>query len=246
MLLRFCPVSEKLSMKSFIFLILRVCLMSLTTNIHATPIPKDFVYLKDIAPEIVQDIRYATANNFVGKPLPGYESAVCIVTKPTAQALKRVQQELNLQGVGLKIFDGYRPQMTVNEFIRWSKDRSCQKMKTHYYPNVDKADFFKLGYVAEKSGHTRGSTVDLTLIDLQSKQELDMGTDFDFMDELSHPFNRKVSEKQFQNRQLLNQMMTKHGFISLTEHDPEWWHFTLKNELYPDTYFNFPIQNSGY
>lgn len=218
--------------------------MTFITNTYAAQmLPKDFIYLIEIAPSIQQNIRYATSNNFIGKPLSGYESPVCILTKPTAQALSKVQQELNQQSLGLKIFDGYRPQMTVNEFIGWSKDSRDQKMKAEYYPNVNKADFFILGYVAEKSGHTRGSTVDLTIIDLKTNKELDMGTPFDFMDELSHPFSQAVTEKQYQNRQLLNNLMSKHGFISLNQQDTEWWHFTLKNELFPDTYFNFPVKD---
>lgn len=229
-------------MEKRIIYILKVYIMTFITNIYAAQmLPQGFIYLKDVAPSIQQDIRYATSNNFIGNPLPGYESTVCILTEPTVRALFKVQQELNQQGLGLKVFDGYRPQMTVNEFIRWSKDSHDQKMKTEYYPNVNKADFFKLGYVAEKSGHTRGSTVDLTIIDLKTNQELDMGTSFDFMDELSHPFNQAITAKQYQNRQLLNHMMSKHGFIPLNQQDTEWWHFTLKNELFPDTYFNFPV-----
>jgi zinc D-Ala-D-Ala dipeptidase len=231
-------------MKNSVSCILKVYIMTFITNIYAGQLlPKDFIYLKNIAPSIQQDIRYATNNNFIGKPLPGYESSVCILTVPTARALLKVQQELNQQGLGLKVFDAYRPQITVNEFIRWSKDRHDQKMKAEYYPNVNKADFFKLGYVAEKSGHTRGSTVDLTIIDLKTNQELDMGTSFDFMDELSHPFNRSITAKQYQNRQLLNHMMSKQGFIPLNQQDTEWWHFTLKNELFPETYFNFLVND---
>ena len=206
-------------------------------------LPKRFVYLTDIAPSILQDIRYATDNNFIGKPLPGYKDPICILTEPTADALVKVQQELNQQGLGLKVFDGYRPQTSVNEFIRWSKDAPDQKMKAVYYPNVNKADFFKLGYIKKKSGHTRGSTVDLTIIDLKTNQELDMGTPFDFMDELSHPLSQGVTLKQYLNRQLLNNMMSRHGFIPLKQQDTEWWHFTLKNELFPDTYFNFPVKD---
>jgi D-alanyl-D-alanine dipeptidase len=206
-------------------------------------LPKRFVYLTDIAPSILQDIRYATDNNFIGKPLPGYKDPICILTEPTADALVKVQQELNQQGLGLKVFDGYRPQTSVSEFIRWSKDAPDQKMKAVYYPNVNKADFFKLGYIKKKSGHTRGSTVDLTIIDLKTNQELDMGTPFDFMDELSHPFSQGVTLKQYLNRQLLNNMMSRHGFIPLKQQDTEWWHFTLKNELFPDTYFNFPVKD---
>ncbi len=230
-------------MKNIVICILKVYIMTFITNTYAAQmLPKDFIYLIEIAPSIQQDIRYATSNNFIGKPLPGYESPVCILTKPAARALSKVQQELNQQNLGLKVFDGYRPQMTVNEFIRWSKDGRDQKMKGEYYPNVNKADFFKLDYVGEKSGHTRGSTVDLTIIDLKTNKELDMGTPFDFMDELSHPFNRAVTARQYKNRQLLNHVMSQHGFISLNQQDTEWWHFTLKDELFPDTYFNFPVK----
>lgn len=222
-----------------IYLAIIICI---TSAYGAQVLPSNFVYLKDVAPSIQQDIRYFTDTNFIGRPLPGYDSPVCILTKPAAFALLKIQEELNKEGLALKVFDGYRPQMTVNEFIRWSKDVQDQKMKASYFPNVNKADFFKLGYVGEKSGHTRGSTVDLTIIDLKTNKELDMGTHFDYMDELSHPFNRSVTSKQYQNRQLLNQVMTKYGFGSLTPHDTEWWHFTLKNEPFPDTYFNFPVR----
>jgi D-alanyl-D-alanine dipeptidase len=226
--------------KNFVFSNVYLTIMLCITNAHgAQMLPKDFVYLKDVAPFIQQDIRYYTDNNFIGRPLPGYDSPICILTKPTTDALLHIQKELNKDGLGLKVFDGYRPQITVDEFIRWSKDNSDQKMKIQYYPNINKADFFKLGYVAAKSGHTRGSTVDLTIVDLNTNQELDMGTHFDFMDELSHPFNHLVTIKQYQNRQRLNQIMTKHGFIPL---NTEWWHFTLKNEPFIDTYFNFPVK----
>jgi D-alanyl-D-alanine dipeptidase len=233
-------------MKNILTFLCKMCLILIShaANGHGGQmLPKDFVYLKDVAPSIQQDIRYYGHHNFVGKSLPGYESPVCILTRPAAEALLNAQEELNKKGLGLKVFDGYRPQMTVNEFVRWSADIHDQKMKTEYYPNVNKADFFKLDYVAAHSGHTRGSTVDLTIIDLKTHQELDMGTHFDFMDKLSHPFNRSVTAKQYQNRQLLNHIMTKHGFIPLAEQDTEWWHFTLKNEPFPDTYFNFPVKS---
>jgi D-alanyl-D-alanine dipeptidase len=205
-------------------------------------LPKNFVYLKDIAPSVQQDIRYYTHNNFVGRPLPGYEDPVCILTEPTAYALLNIQKKLNKNNLGLKIFDAYRPQMTVDEFIRWSTDTHDQKMKAEYYPNINKADFFKLRYLGVKSAHTRGSTVDLTIVDLKTNQELDMGTPFDFMDELSHPFSRSVTIEQYQNRQRLDQVMTECGFYPLNAEDTEWWHFTLRDEIFPDTYFNFPVK----
>jgi D-alanyl-D-alanine dipeptidase len=204
--------------------------------------PKDFVYLKNIAPSIQQDIRYYTHHNFIGRRLPGYENPVCILTRTCAEVLLKIQNKLNQDGLGLKVFDGYRPQITVDEFIRWSTDIQYQKMKAEYYPNVNKADFFKLGYVGAKSGHSRGSTVDLTIIELKTNQELDMGIQFDFMDELSHPFNRSVTIKQYENRQLLNRVMSEYGFILLNKDDTEWWHFTLKEEPFPDTYFTFPVK----
>lgn len=204
-------------------------------------LPKDFVYLQDIAPSIKQEIKYYTNDNFTGRPIPGYKNPVCILTRPTAEALLKVEQELNQTGLGLKVFDGYRPQTAVNEFVRWSQDKDDQIMKANFYPNVNKADFFKLRYVAEQSGHTRGSTVDLTIIELKTQKELDMGTHFDFMDELSHPFNPAVGPTPSHNRQLLNQIMSKHGFIPLGPEDTEWWHFTLKDEPFPTTYFNFPV-----
>lgn len=225
-------------MKKILFLNLIVIFIS---SVYASQkLPNNFVYLSQVAPSIQQDIRYGTANNFIGKPLVGYENTVCILTKPAASALLKIQNELSTKGLGLKIFDGYRPQMTVDEFVIWSRDSHDQKMKNSYYPNVNKADFFKLGYVAAKSGHTRGSTVDLTIIDLKSKKELDMGTHFDFMDELSYPSNHSVTKLQYDNRQTLARIMEKYGFVPF---ETEWWHFTLRNEPFPDTYFNFPVKS---
>lgn len=224
-------------MKKILFLNLIVGCIS---SVYASQkLPTDFVYLSQAAPSIQQDIRYGTANNFIGKPLVGYENSVCILTKPAADALLEVQKELSIKGLGLKIFDGYRPQMTVDQFVVWSRDSHDQRMKNAYYPRVNKADFFKLGYVAAKSGHTRGSTVDLTIIDLKSKNELDMGTHFDFMDELSHPDNHAVTQTQYNNRQILASVMEKYGFVPV---ETEWWHFTLRNEPFPNTYFNFPVK----
>lgn len=203
-------------------------------------LPNGFVYLADYAPSIQQDMRYATSNNFVGEPIDGYVAPKCILTRPAAIALSNIQQSLKPKGLGLRVFDCYRPQRAVNHFVHWSKDISDQKMKRDYYPKVNKRDFFKRGYVAKKSGHTRGSTVDLTLIHLKTNKALDMGTHFDFMDRRSHPLLRStVTPQQFQNRQLLRDIMHKHGFKPLLT---EWWHFTLKNEPYPNRYFDFPVK----
>ncbi len=202
-------------------------------------LPPKFVYLTQIDSRIIQDVRYYTSNNFVGHPIAGYKKPIIILTKPTALALRRVENQLNRRGLGLKVYDAYRPQMAVDDFIKFSADTADQKTKADYYPNVNKADFFKLGYVASRSSHTRGSTVDLTIIDLNTKKSLDMGTHFDFMDVLSHPLNHAVTDVQFKNRMLLRKLMLKNGFQPLST---EWWHFTLKKEPYPNTYFNFPIE----
>jgi D-alanyl-D-alanine dipeptidase len=203
--------------------------------------PEHFVYLKDIDPTIIQDVKYATRDNFIGRPVAGYPiTAQCILTRPTALALADIQKKLKSESKSLKIFDCYRPQSASNDFLAWSKDESDQKKKAIYYPRVNKIDFFKLGYVGEKSGHSRGSTVDLTIVKIQPGQQpyqLDMGTHFDFMDEWSH-FSAPVSQKAQANRRFLRDLMQQAGF---KPYDKEWWHFTLKDEPYPDTYFDFPV-----
>lgn len=214
-------------------------LLIFSATVNAQTLPLTFIHLQEVDPSIAQDIRYFTSNNFIGKPVAGYQAATCILTKPAAQALALVQKFLKTKGLGLKVFDCYRPQVAVHEFMVWSEDINDQKTKSEYYPRVNKADFFKLGYVAEKSGHTRGSTLDLTLINLANGQELDMGTHFDFMDESSHALSHSISEQQLKNRMILRQAMQQFGFNPYPE---EWWHFTLKNEPYPNTYFNFPVQ----
>ncbi len=201
-------------------------------------LPEGFVYLKTIAPTILQELKYAGEDNFLGRPIQGYsKNASCILTQITAERLQKIQVSLSTRELGLKIFDGYRPQMAVEDFIQWSLDPADQKMKTKHYPKVDKADLFTLGYVAKKSGHTRGSTVDLTVINLADQSELDMGTIFDFMDELSHPTSKAVTSQQFANRMMLREIMLDHKFKQATT---EWWHFTLEDEPFKDTYFNFP------
>lgn len=246
------------------FLCVLVGIFYLTiSHANSTNIPSNFVYLKDIDPTIIQDIRYATNHNFIGRPIQGYETSECILTKPAALALTQVQQELKQSHLSLKVYDCYRPQMAVDEFIAWSQQTDDQKMKAEFYPKVNKSDFFKLGYVAAKSGHTRGSTVDLTIVSLpltnsgtyHTGQKLiacfapylqrfhdgsiDMGTNFDCMDALAHNDNTTINLVAYYNRLLLKALMEKYGFNS---YEPEWWHFTLKNEPYPNTYFNFPIK----
>lgn len=228
--------------------------------------PSGFVCLRDVAPEITQDMRYHGPHNFLGRPVKGYDAAECILSAPAARALKAVSDELKASGYGLKVYDCYRPARAVADFVSWSRDPADQLTKGEFYPNVDKKDFFKLGYVAEKSGHSRGSTVDLSIVplpvpkgaDYKPGQKLtactapsgqrfddgsiDMGTGFDCMDELSHSDSKAVPETARKNRAILREAMVKHGF---SPYQYEWWHFTLKNEPYPDTYFDFPVTQGG-
>lgn len=221
-----------------------------------------FVMMNAVLPYALFEIRYFEENNFMGVPVNGYREPLCFLTKEAGQALEKVYQEVKNRGYTLKIFDCYRPQQAVDHFVRWARDLNDQKMKSKYYPHEDKSLLFEKGYIAEKSGHSRGSTLDLTLavpvsdderkrnvwewiksfftMDdyLHDAKELDMGTSYDFFDSLSHTADPRVTEKQKQNRLLLKKIMEKHGFVN---YDKEWWHYTLKDEPYPDTYFNFPV-----
>lgn len=225
-------------------------------------LPDGFVYLSDVAPNILQDIRYSSYHNFLGRPVKGYEANECILTRPTADTLAKIQQELIQSDLSLKIYDCYRPQMAVDDFIAWSKQLADQKMKAEFYPRVDKRDFFSLGYIAEKSAHSRGSTVDLTIVNLPATREadyhrggkltgcylsyqerfkdntIDMGTGFDCFDTMAHPANQTIGTVAFYNRQLLQAIMGKYGF---SPYIYEWWHFTLREEPFPNKAFNFPI-----
>ncbi|WP_342220399.1 M15 family metallopeptidase [Rickettsiella endosymbiont of Miltochrista miniata] len=207
-------------------------------DVFAEEKPDNFVYVTEIIPNIKQDMRYFGSNNFVGRPITGYKKPVCILSSAAAHALLKVQTELNKQNLGLLVYDCYRPQMAVDDFILWSQN-SDEKTKSLFYPHFDKKELFKRGYIARRSGHTRGSTVDLTIVDLASNQVLDMGTPFDYLDPLSHPDNRDITPEQFKNRMLLRSLMIKHGFMPIRT---EWWHFTLKNEPYKNTYFNFFVE----
>lgn len=221
-------------MKNIFLLFLFIGFSAICQNL-----PKEFVYLKTIDASIKSELRYLSDNNFIGKPIDGYKNDCVIVTKETAAALKKVQQELLKKGLSLKIFDAYRPQKAVDHFVRWAKVLNDTLKKKEYYPNVPKSELFNQGYIASKSGHTRGSTVDLTIIDLKSKKELDMGSSYDFFGKQSHPFFKNITKKQQENRMLLRNIMLTNGF---KPYDYEWWHFTLKNEPFPKTYFNFPVE----
>jgi zinc D-Ala-D-Ala dipeptidase len=202
-------------------------------------IPKGFVYVKDIIPNAFFDIRYFGKFNFIGSPIDGYRTPKAILTKEAAEALKKVQYDLNKYSLGIKVFDAYRPQIAVNHFIRWSKDTKDTKMKKDFYPNEDKKNLFTKGYIAEKSGHSRGSTIDLTIVDLKSGTDLDMGSSYDFLDKISASEYQSITPQQRANRILLRNIMEKHGFKYYSK---EWWHFTLIKEPYPKTYFNFPVE----
>ena len=199
----------------------------------------DFVLITDVIPDALLEIRYYSTLNFVGERIDSYEAPVAYLTKETALALKKASDDLKKQGYVIEIFDAYRPQSAVDHFKRWAKDLGATQMKPYFYPDVDKAELFSLGYIAEKSSHSRGAAVDLTLVDMMSGQELDMGSAFDFFGEASHSEHIEgLTETQINNRRILRKAMIENGFKPLAE---EWWHFSLENEPYPDTYFDFPI-----
>lgn len=203
-----------------------------------THTPEGFVYVHQLIPTAHYDIRYYDDNNFAGTRIDGYKAPVAISTMEAARALKEVSEELDRQGYQLKIFDAYRPQKAVNHFIRWGKNLNDTKMKALYYPNIDKKDLFNLGYLAKKSGHSRGSTFDLTLVDKKTGQELDMGSHFDFLDEISAHGTTLINPEQAAHRKILQGAMLRHGFKSYAR---EWWHYTLINEPYPNQYFDFDV-----
>jgi D-alanyl-D-alanine dipeptidase len=205
----------------------------------ALAMPEGFVDLADAVPAARAEARYATADNFVGRPVDGYLAPRVLLSRPAAEALARVAAELAPFGLGIKVFDGYRPQRAVDHFVRWAADLGDQSTKPRYYPGVDKAHLFRDGYIAAKSGHSRGSTVDLTLVDLASGDELPMGTPFDFFGPPSWPDHAAIPAAQRAHRALLRAVMSRHGFRPLRE---EWWHFTLDEEPYPERYFDFPVE----
>ncbi len=222
-------------MKSFIIFFT----VLISSQISSQTLPKGFSYVSEIDATIKKELRYATSNNFIGKPIDGYLKDSLIISTPAAKALKEIQTKLILSGLSLKIFDAYRPQQAVDHFVRWAKVMNDTLMKQLYYPDVQKSELFTLGFIASKSGHTRGSTVDLSIVDVKTNKEVDMGSSYDFFGEKSHPFYKKITEAQMKNRMLLRTIMIKNGFIP---YDNEWWHFTLKDEPYPTTYFNFLIE----
>ncbi|MGW0612282.1 M15 family metallopeptidase [Streptomyces sp. NPDC002788] len=228
--------------------------------------PKDFVALASVDPTILQEMRYATPHNFVGERIDGYQQPVCVLTRPAADALHRAQRKLLAQGYTLKVYDCYRPQRAVDHFVRWAEDLDDEAMKGEFYPDVDKTRLFADGYIAEKSGHSRGSTLDVTLVRLPAKptrpyrpgetlvpcfapqgerfpdNSVDMGTGFDCFDTLSHTLDPRVQGEQRANRLLLKSTLEGLGFVNLAQ---EWWHYTYQPEPYPDTYFDFPVSRKS-
>ncbi len=224
--------------------------------------PREFVTLRSVDPTILQEMRYTTEHNFVGEPVDGYRQPLCILTRPAAEALHRAQVRLLRQGYSLKMYDCYRPQRAVDHFVRWAQDLQDEEMKAEFYPRVDKSRLFADGYIAERSGHSRGSTVDVTLVRLPAEptrpyvpgeplvdcaapqkerfpdNSVDMGTAFDCFDTLSHTDDPRVRGAQRENRDRLRGALEAQGFVNLPE---EWWHFTYRPEVFPDTYFDFPV-----
>ncbi|RBP29831.1 D-alanyl-D-alanine dipeptidase [Oceanihabitans sediminis] len=230
---------SKLAFKDFKMKIKFAFLLVLIHLSVFAQLPKGFVYVQDIIPDIHLELRYCSYNNFVGKPVEGYNGDVLVFSEAATKALKNVQDELRKKGLGLKVFDAYRPQQAVNNFSEWAKNVDDTLMKQAFYPNVDKRNLFKEGYIASKSRHSSGSTIDLTIVDLKSGEELDMGTPFDFFGRSSWYLHEDLTELQKSNRTLLHDVMIKHGF----RHYPkEWWHFTLRGEPFRNQYFDFPVE----
>lgn len=202
-------------------------------------LPEGFVYAKDIIPDLDVELRYYNNYNFVGRPIYGYDADKLIMTKKTALALKKVQKELQNKNLCIRVYDAYRPQRAVNHFVKWAKDIDDKVNKHIFYPEVKKENLFKEGYIASRSGHSRGSTLDLTIVDRNTGEPLDMGSPFDFFGEESWVYCEDITSEQKRNRQLLKNIMTKFGFRNYPK---EWWHFTLRQEPFPGTYFDFPIK----
>jgi D-alanyl-D-alanine dipeptidase len=202
----------------------------------------DFVTISEAIPDAILEIRYYSTYNFVGRRIDGYDEPLAFMTREAAAALKKVSDDMIRTGYRMKIYDAYRPQMAVTNFMNWALDPNDASMKEFFYPELEKDALFPMGYIAEHSGHSRGSTVDLTLYDMKTEKEVDMGGTFDYFGERSHPDYRGITEEQYANRMILRDAMMAHGFRPLEE---EWWHFTLDDEPYPDTYFTFKVNSDS-
>jgi D-alanyl-D-alanine dipeptidase len=201
----------------------------------------DFVFVDEVVPGIRWDAKYATWDNFTGKPVDGYVANRIVGTRALCAALERAREEAASLGFGLLLWDGYRPQRAVDSFLRWSRQPEDGRTKQRHYPRIDRSEMFERGYVAAESGHSRGSTVDLTLCHLATGELAPMGGDHDLMDPISHHGARGITHVEARNRQCLSSIMEGSGF---RRYDREWWHYTLSDEPYPDTYFDFPITHA--
>ncbi|MCA0154490.1 M15 family metallopeptidase [Winogradskyella vincentii] len=226
-----------MKLKTLLILLLTSGLLSLSQQQKV--LPKGFVYAKDVINDLDIELRYFSTNNFVGDTIEGYKANKLIITKETADKLMLVQEELQSQNLCLKVYDGYRPQRAVNHFIRWARDLNDTINKSQFYPDVAKQNLFKEEYIASRSGHSRGSTLDLTIINGITGEPLDMGSPYDFFGQQSWVDYQSISEAQKRNRQLLQTVMLKHGFRNYPK---EWWHFTLRWEPFPKTYFDFVVE----
>ena len=221
-------------------LIYFICLAFLVFGFNQKQeLPEGFVYAKTVIPDLDVELRYYTSNNFVGDTIDGYKANRLIITKGAAEKLKLVQDELQQHNLCLKVYDGYRPQRAVNHFIRWARDLNDTINKQQFYPEVNKRNLFKAGYIASRSGHSRGSTIDLTITNGETGEPLDMGSPFDFFGEQSWVDYNNIEENQKKNRQLLETVMLKYNFRNYPK---EWWHFTLRWEPFPKTYFDFEVE----
>ena len=209
-----------------------------TNYMSETMDPSGFVVLADFVPTIIQEIRYYSTYNFIGDRISGYEEPCALLTREAARALKAAASEFFVQGLMIKVFDAYRPVSAVKHFSFWGIEDQDVRMKSYFYPDLEKQELFMKGYIAKQSSHSRGSTVDMTLLDMKTGKELDMGSPFDFFSEVSHPDYRGITDEQYENRMNLQRIMKRCGFEGI---DCEWWHFTLNHEPYPDTYFEFPV-----
>ncbi|GAA0955646.1 D-Ala-D-Ala dipeptidase VanX-Sc [Kribbella koreensis] len=198
----------------------------------------DFVFVDEFASGIRWDAKYATWDNFTGRPVDGYLANRIVGTRALCAALTEAREKAEPRGFGLLLWDGYRPQRAVDRFLQWSKQPEDGRTKPRHYPNISRADMFAKGYVSTKSGHSRGSTVDLTLYHLATGELAAMGGGHDLMDSISHHDADGITPTEASNRQALRSIMTACGF---TPYASEWWHYTLEDEPFPNTYFDFPI-----
>ncbi len=217
-----------------------ICFVSIAIGVNQNQtLPDGFVYAKTVIADLDVELKYFSTNNFVGDTIDDYKANRLILTKATAEKLKLVQDELQQQNLCLKVYDGYRPQGAVNHFIRWARDLNDTINKQQFYPDVNKRNLFKAGYIASRSGHSRGSTLDITLTRGDTGEPLDMGSPYDFFGEQSWVDYKDITEQQKTNRQLLQTVMLKHNFRNYPK---EWWHFTLRWEPFPETYFDFEVE----